>query len=363
MNCPKCGSANSAGARFCRNCGQALSTSRSTKQSVGSIAGLDWLRMPANWKMLLPFIGIGIVILGMLLPWLTGNGGRISGFATAGLVAVDAQAGYDVPRLVVLSMVAFWVAFGCAVAGHIVLWRHSIARIIAVVASGLGLLAMAGITLVLFGKGGEDYFGSMKFGFGLAISFAGFVLMLVGTFLSWKELGGEGTVSGSGESTRTSGFQWLRPAFTWNMLAPFAGMALVILGFVLPWLSDGESFYSGLTVENLIFNNVTQSLKSGGDVMARIFLWLVCFWIAFTCALLVHLVIWKHRSTRLIVLIAGGVGVAMMIILSILTFSKAGEAVFSGLSVGAGFILTWIGFVVIVRKMVSAWKDLGATAE
>jgi hypothetical protein len=197
MICANCGNANNEGARFCRNCGQpiqATATQPSYQQNppppqvaypgYAKPASALQFALPGNIKLFLPLIGMGIAILGMLLPWFAGDGASVSGFGLMGVLSIQGSYG-DIPGEINLLKAAFWIAFVCAIAGHVMLWKHAATRIVVTVVSALGLAAMIAITIVLFGEFGQDMFSGVQVGAGFIITWLGFGVMAAGAALMW----------------------------------------------------------------------------------------------------------------------------------------------------------------------------------
>ncbi len=194
MICANCGNANSEGARFCRNCGQPIQAAAAQPQyppppqaaygGYAKPASALQFALPGNIKLFLPLIGMGVVILGMLLPWFTGDGAAVSGFGLMGILSVQMMYG-DIPGEITLLKAAFWIAFVSAIAGHVMLWKHAATRIVATVVSALGLAAMIAITIVLFGEFGQDMFSGVHVGAGFIITWLGFGVMAAGAALMW----------------------------------------------------------------------------------------------------------------------------------------------------------------------------------
>ncbi len=157
-----------------------------------------------------------------------------------------------------------------------------------------------------------------------------------------------------------AGINWLRMPANWKMFLPLIGMGLVILGMVLPWLGGGGVYYSSFTVSDLLISSIRSMRLYDETIPALVIAILVAIWVAFVSGLLGHAVLWKHAVSRWITVIAGGVGLAMMITITVGVFSNAGKDFFSDTNVGAGFIITWIGFAVMVAGTILAWKDLEA---
>jgi hypothetical protein len=200
MNCPNCGGANVEGARFCRNCGRPLVAQAPAvqvpmapgPQAYGGYPakakGLSF-QLPVSFKALLPMLGMGVALLGMVLPWATGGGQGISGFGFIDIIRTMLYGyGTKLPGEVSLFVASFWIAFACSLVGHILLWKHSVRRLVAVIVGGLGLAAMIAMTVVLFGPYGQDNFTGIKVGVGFILTWLGFALMVGGTLLAWKDL-------------------------------------------------------------------------------------------------------------------------------------------------------------------------------
>ncbi len=198
MNCPKCGGTNNDGARFCKNCGQPLFQQQiqppmPPSGGYGPGPWQSFLELPRNWKMLLPYLGMFIALMGFLLPWFMRENYSYSGFTVSNFAWMDI-AEFNADWWIItkgqlqLMLASFWIAFACSLMGHITLWKNQIRRWVTAIAGGLGLLAMVAITIIWQTEGGKDYFYGLKAGAGFIMTWIGFAVMLAGTLVAWKDL-------------------------------------------------------------------------------------------------------------------------------------------------------------------------------
>jgi hypothetical protein len=146
-----------------------------------------------------------------------------------------------------------------------------------------------------------------------------------------------------GSYKHATGANFKLPA-NWKIYLPVLGTLLAFFGFILPWVSGYGISYSGFTMASLA------GQYSYGFTKAILFV--VAFWIAFICCFVGLVIFWKNPKSRLIASIGGGVGLLMMILIAI-TLGDMG-----GSGVGFGYVLCWIGFVVIFGGTIFAWRDL-----
>jgi hypothetical protein len=72
--------------------------------------------------------------------------------------------------------------------------------------------------------------------------------------------------------------------------------------------------------------------------------------------------LWKHAATRIGATVISALGLAAMIAVTIVLFGEFGRDWFSGVNVGAGFIITWLGFGVMAAGAALMWFDTSTRA-
>jgi hypothetical protein len=124
------------------------------------------------WKVFLPLAGSFIVLQGMLLPWTHGY----SGFSAAPIYFELWLAGSHPENY--LFVFPFWIGFVCCLLIPFGLFRKRITRAILLVAGLIGLLTSIPLIIVVWGLELP----------GIIVYSLGFLVVLVGTIVAWKEL-------------------------------------------------------------------------------------------------------------------------------------------------------------------------------